>query len=57
MIIEETVILGEEEFEEAILDYVNKHKKSSYSDMKELVFTNGTQEQEVCFTGLRFKVV
>ena len=56
MIIEETVILGEEEFEEAILDYVNKHKKSSYSDMKELVFTNGTQEQKVCFAGLKFKV-
>ena len=57
MIIEETVILGEEEFREAILDYVNKHKSSSYAEMKELVFTNGTQEEKVCFSGLKFKVV
>lgn len=56
MIIEETVILGEEGFREAILDYVNKHKKSSYSAMKGLLFTNGTQEEKVCFSGLKFKV-
>lgn len=57
MIIQETVILDDEEFKEAILAYVNKHKKSSYSDMKDLVFTNGTQEEKVCFWGLKFKVV
>lgn len=57
MIIEETVTLTEDELKEAILDYVNKHKKSSYSDMKGLIFTNGTQEETVCFTGLKFKVV
>ena len=57
MIIEETVILGEEEFREAILDYVNKHKNSDYSEMKGLLFTNGTQEEEGCFSGLKFKVV
>ena len=34
MIIEETVMIDDEELKEAILDYINKHKKSSYTTLK-----------------------
>lgn len=57
MVIEEIVRLDEEEHKEAILDYVNKHKKSNYSEIKGFVFTNGSVEEKVCFTGLKFEVM
>lgn len=56
MIIEETVMIDDEELKEAILDYINKHKKSSYTTLKNMVEVNGSVEHTLCITGLKFKV-
>ena len=56
MVIENSVLMGEEEIEEALLEYINKHKGTDFKSITDLYLVNGTQEYRVIATGFKFKV-
>ena len=55
MEIENIITLQEEEIEEALLEYVNKHKSTKYKEMRNVYIINGSEEVPTLMTGIKFK--